>query len=85
MIKTGQVVNIVLGVGDSSKFNLLGGSFGEAGDVVTGTPGGGSRFLRTDRDRILRGGAGAPAATGRSGTPSSPYERDWRDRYRRQA
>jgi hypothetical protein len=84
MIKTGQVVNLVLGVGDSSKFNLLGGSFGEAGDVVGGAPVTGARFLRSARDRILRGGS-APAAGGSgSGTPSSPYQRDPRDRYRRQ-
>lgn len=47
MIKTGQTVNIRLGHGDSGKFDLLGGSFGEAGDVLFNMFGFGRRtFLK---------------------------------------
>lgn len=64
MIKTGMVVNLVLGVGDSSKFNLLGGSFGQAGDVVTGGgAGAGARFFPSARDKILRAGVGKAPVT----------------------
>ena len=59
MIKTGRVGNIVLGVGDPSKFNLLGGSFGKAGDVVISGSGAGARFIIKERDTLLRGGGSA--------------------------
>lgn len=86
MIKTGNAGNVVLGIGDPSKFNLLGGSFGEAGDVVSGRFAGGPRLYLTQRDKMLPGGS---MGTGSRGTPTpggqpGGYDRDWRDRYRRE-
>lgn len=84
MIKTGRVGNIVLGVGDPSKFNLLGGSFGKAGDVLISGTGG--------RAQIISGRGKLPVDTwgygsGGGGTPGGLNQRlngPWHpDRYRR--
>lgn len=88
MIKTGMVGNVVLGVGDQSKFNLLGGSFGQAGDAVMGQNGV-RRFLPSVRDRVLaaaaaaRGGAGGSygGASGDLYRPGSGFDPD---RYRQE-
>lgn len=47
-------MNIKLGIGDPSKFSLLGGSFGEAGDTIQGASGYGARFFPSAKDIILR-------------------------------
>lgn len=71
MIKTGQTTNVLLGVGDSSKFNLLGGSFGEAGDVVFGPYSGGGRFLPEKKKQPTSGYGSGGRAPG-VGTPTIP-------------
>jgi hypothetical protein len=64
MIKTGRAINIQLGSGDSTLPNLLGGTFGAGGDVVTALGGGfGSRFFRNAKDTVLR----AAVASSRGG------------------
>lgn len=45
-IRTGRLQNVVLGSGDSSKYDLLGSSFGDGGDYVMGRMLGTRRFLR---------------------------------------
>lgn len=70
MIKTGRAINIQLGAGDSTLPNLLGGTFGAGGDVVTSLAGGfGARFFRNAKDKILQGavsgsGSGGHGTTG---------------------
>lgn len=54
MNKTGLVGNIVLGIGDPSKFTLLGGTFGKAGDVSIVGSGAGARIFVKRRDTILQ-------------------------------
>lgn len=85
MIKVGNVGNIVLGVGDPEKYSLLGASFGVPGDILAG-PNGGRRFILTAKDKMLRAqnGTGGTGGTGERRPPGTPYDRDWRDRYRRQ-
>lgn len=61
--------NVKLGIGDPRKFNLLGGTFGEAGDTSLAAIGAG-RFFRDSKSKILQG-------TTSSGALS---ERDRRDR-----
>lgn len=61
--------NIKLGIGDPTKFNLLGGSFGEAGDVVTGNGGYGARFFPSAKTRILQAAYSSGAAYS-GGAPS---------------
>lgn len=51
--KTGNWTNVLLGSGDPTLFNLLGGSFGNAGDVVMLQGGFGARVLRSAKDKIL--------------------------------
>lgn len=68
MIKTGRQVNVLLGHGDVSKFNLLGSSFGNAGDVVLFGSGAQAHFRRGPRDRRvgyagLGGQIGGPRPT----------------------
>lgn len=46
--------NVKLGVGDPRKFNLLGGSFGEAGDIVLAGNGAGVRFFPSAKAKILQ-------------------------------
>lgn len=74
MIKTGRVGNIVLGVGDPSKFNLLGGSFGKAGDVIISGSGAGARLVVRQRDTMMRAGgsSGGGWTGGGSGPPLNP-------------
>lgn len=75
MIKTGQTVNIQLGHGDSGKFDLLGGSFGEAGDILFN--------LRGLRAAALVRRKGNPLArTDQSGLRISGRPVGWRGRYR---
>lgn len=50
MIKMGRTVNVLLGHGDVAKFNLLGASFGNAGDVVLFGSGAQAHFVRPNRD-----------------------------------
>ena len=45
-IRTGRLQNVVLGSGDSSKYDLLGSSFGDGGDYVMGRMLGTRRFLK---------------------------------------
>lgn len=60
-VRTGRVVNIVLGSGDSSKFDLLGGTFGEGGDYSAGRDPGSRRFLKNESAAaILRAAGGGP-------------------------
>ena len=80
MIKTGMVSNITLGVGDASKFDLLGGSFGKNSGFVTGGNGA-RRFLPSARDTIL---AAAAARAGGSGGSSSGKLDQTRPRYERE-
>lgn len=73
MIKTGRVGNIVLGVGDPSKFNLLGGSFGKAGDVIISGTGAGARLIVKGRDTMPQTG-GAGGWRGSGGGPGAPVD-----------
>lgn len=86
MIKTGRVGNIVLGVGDPSKFNLLGGSFGKAGDVLISGTGSRAQII-VGKGKILVGAGSYESGGRRGGTPSGPNPRGngpWTpDRYRR--
>jgi hypothetical protein len=45
-IRTGRLQTVVLGSGDSSKYDLLGSSFGDGGDYVMGRMLGTKRFLK---------------------------------------
>lgn len=58
MIKTGRQANVLLGHGDVSKFNLLGSSFGNAGDVVLFGSGAQAHFRRGPKDTRMNGYAG---------------------------
>lgn len=59
-MKLGGATNVVLGVGDPERFSLLGGSFGQAGDFVTGQGGGqGARFFKSGKAAILKAAYGA--------------------------
>lgn len=69
-IRTGQLQNIVLGSGDSSKYDLLGGSFGDGGDYVMGRMLGAKRKAAKKVARPLKAGGG----------PDAPLP--WRDRDR---
>lgn len=64
--KTGQWSNTVLGVGDPTRFNLLGGSFGKAGDVVV-SGGFGARFFPSARDKMMRAAYSSSAYGGSVG------------------
>lgn len=75
MIKTGRTVNALLGSGDEAKFNLLGGSFGQSGDVVSLYGGSGARFFPEAKDTILS--ARATGAAGGGGTGRSPRSTPW--------
>lgn len=70
MITTGRPINVLLGQGDSTRFTLLGGSNGEAGDVVLFGQGRG-RFFPNAKDTILRAayssGSGGSRGSGGSG------------------
>lgn len=70
-IRTGLLQNIVLGSGDSSKYDLLGGSFGDGGDYVMG------RMLGARRKLSKKAAAKALKA---GGGPDPPLP--WRDRDR---
>lgn len=58
MIKTGRQVNVLLGHGDVSKFNLLGSSFGNAGDVVL-FGSGAQAYIRSKPKDVRLGGYSA--------------------------
>lgn len=53
MITTGRQINVLLGHGDSTRFNLLGGTNGTAGDVVVFGQGRG-RFFRDAKDKRVQ-------------------------------
>lgn len=79
MNKTGQVGNIILGIGDPSKFTLLGGTFGKAGDVSIVGSGAGARIFVKQRDTILQnrgatttGGTTGPGVRPRPGPQPPP-------------
>ncbi|MBP7622442.1 MAG: hypothetical protein KA763_00610 [Xanthomonadales bacterium] len=64
-------MNIVLGSGDPSKFDLLGGTFGEGGDYVMGRMAGLKRKIAEKKvAKVLRAGGG----------PDAPLP--WKDRDR---
>jgi hypothetical protein len=58
-IRTGRLQNVVLGSGDSSKYDLLGSSFGDGGDYVMGRMLGTRRFFKKKgAAALIRGVAG---------------------------
>lgn len=74
-------MNDLLGHGDSGKFNLLGGSFGDAGDVVMLTAGYGRRSVARAKKEGRRayssyifvgGGMAAPRTRYRFVRPRTP-------------
>lgn len=76
MITTGRTVNIMLGHGDSERWNLLGGSNGDAGDVGMFGSGGGRIIPSAAADVRLRAAyaSGTKPTTGGSGSGGSSSE-----------
>lgn len=54
MIRGGPPINVRLGHGDSTRPNLLGGTFGDASDSVGVDGGFGARFFPNAKEVILR-------------------------------
>lgn len=67
MIQLGRTVNFKLGDGDTSQFDLLGGSFGTGGEIVRFGGGYGARFFPNAKDTILRAAAASGGAGGAGG------------------
>lgn len=78
MIKTGRAINVVLGSGDSSLPNLLGGTFGAGEDDVTRLAGGfGARFFPSLKDKVLRAAARSSGGGGGGGTRPCVHIASW--------
>lgn len=78
MIKTGRTVNVLLGIGDSERFPLLGGSFGEAGDIVTLLGSHGQRRIAKKKP-----GNRSAYSSGTKGVYDPNYSSGWNPNYRR--